>query len=83
MEFRDMVIDLGLIPLLLAMDIDSKSNSFRRTFIWVIVNLVRCKEPQISLEKAKSLIPSINAMVMADDVTAKSDALWALTSTLR
>lgn len=77
--FRDLIIAHGFIDSLLAMDPDEKSISFSRTYIWVIVNLVRCKEPQISLENVKRLVPRINLMLLGLDNLVKIDALWALT----
>lgn len=78
-EYRDMIISHGIIDCLIAQKIDTKTVSFLRTFIWVIVNLVRCKDPQISVENASKLMPSINTVFKSTDTTAKVDALWALT----
>lgn len=77
--YRDITINLDIIPRMLAMNLIRKSVQFRRTFIWVIVNLLRIKDPQISLANAQSMIPTINGLVMNVDSTAKVDALWALT----
>lgn len=78
-ELRDKVIEAGLIDCMLKINTDTKSPHFRSTFIWVIVNMVRCKNPQISLDKAKNLIPMINKILKRSSTDARIDALWALT----
>lgn len=78
-DFRDLIISHGIIDSLLAMNPDEKSISFNRTYIWVIVNLVRCKDHQISLQNVSKLVPRINLLVLSVDIVVKIDALWALT----
>lgn len=78
-EFRDKVISFNLIDNLLSFDIHRKQNQFLRTLVWVCVNCVRCKDPQISVENVRKLIPKINELLRLNDNTIKVDALWALT----
>ena len=78
-QYRDMTLSLGIIPRLLAINIHEKSVMFRRTFVWVIVNLVRFKNSQISIQNSMFLLPIITELVTDNDNNVKVDAIWALT----
>lgn len=79
-EFRDLIIEFEMIEVLVNMKFADKSLSFVRTLIWVMVNLVRSKDFQISIENVKKLIPKINGILLnVDDAITRIDALWALT----
>lgn len=74
--YRDLVIENGLIDHLLTFK--RISISFSRTVVSVIMNLVRCTDPQISLENGAKIIHMINKLMTINDITTKNDALLAL-----
>ncbi|XP_070506955.1 importin subunit alpha-3-like [Chironomus tepperi] len=78
-EYRDLMIEQGILSPLLSYVRDGFSVSFQRTLVWVFVNLVRCRECQLSVEIVRDIVPKLCELATRRDTPTKIDALWALT----
>lgn len=78
-EFRDMVINYGFLPALLNLIRPELDINFLINITWVLVNIVRCKEPPPSLEIIKQIIPALTFLIQHNDFAILLDTTWAIT----
>ncbi|CAG9797351.1 unnamed protein product [Chironomus riparius] len=78
-EYRDLIIQQGILVPLLSYVREGLSTSFQRTLVWVFVNLVRCRECQLSVDIVRDIVPKLCELATRRDTPTKIDALWALT----
>jgi len=78
-DYRDLMIEQGMLNPLLSFVREGLSTSFQRTLVWVFVNLVRCRECQLSVEIVRDIVPKLCELATRRDTPTKIDALWALT----
>jgi len=77
-EFRDMIIEQGFVPALLALIRPDTDISFLRNETWVIVNICRNKKPPPSYEIIQQLLPALNFLIQSTDLAILIDTTWAV-----
>ncbi|XP_014282092.1 importin subunit alpha-3 [Halyomorpha halys] len=75
---RDYVINLGVVPPLLAFIKQETPISFLRNVTWVIVNLCRNKDPAPPIKTISDILPALNVLIHHTDINILVDAVWAL-----
>lgn len=78
-EYRDLVLDHGMLKPLLSFVTDDMPISFQRTIVWVLVNVVRCRDVPLSHDLVEEIVPKLCKLATQRDIATKIDALWALT----
>lgn len=78
-EYRDIIVEMGIIEKLVRLNINSITHSLKRTMTWVFVNLVRCKAEPLKIDAISKLVPKLDELVLQDDEISLIDAMWALT----
>ena len=67
-SLRDYVINLGVIPPLLAFIKQETPISFLRNVTWVIVNLCRNKDPAPPIKPISAILPALNILIPHTDI---------------
>jgi len=77
-SLRDYVINLGVVPPLLAFIKPETPITFLRNVTWVIVNLCRNKEPPAPIKTIAEILPALNLLIHHTDISILVDTVWAL-----
>lgn len=68
---RDLAIQLGVIHPLVEFLKRDVPVTFLRNVTWVIVNLCRHKDPPLSIEAARLILPALQSLIAFSDITVK------------
>jgi HEAT repeat protein len=77
-QFRDYVINLGIIKPLLSFITPTIPLSFLRNVTWVMVNLCRNKDPPPPVEMIQQILPTLCMLIHHVDTNILVDTVWAL-----
>ncbi|XP_003739017.1 importin subunit alpha-5 [Galendromus occidentalis] len=76
--YRDMIIDLGVVPALTRLVKPTAAPSFLANVAWCLSNLCRNKNPPPPLHAIQACLPSVKQLLMHDSPSVVSDACWSL-----
>ncbi|KAL1456474.1 hypothetical protein WDU94_001205 [Cyamophila willieti] len=77
-QTRDFLLNLGTLPMILALVTPTIPTTFLRNIVWSISNLCRNKNPPPNFEKIRICLPLLKDLLASDDVETLSDICWAL-----